>query len=1119
MDIISLNQFNFIGLSANYPFDNTLKINQNMFFSEQGINIAINNILQDVNDNKINNYSNLFLTKLDNLDSNITIQTLNKLDDEGFSTYFACNAIGAFTPTSRFWTVEEPDIDTNLASIAVTGVSTEINNSYFFDVELLTDKLCTVSHENNGIIRYLTLDYTGNLSFCKEIDLLTTNEYNPQIFYYVYARNYDYFLLMKNINDVCKFLTYSADAQDLILVDPLTGSAVPYSTTAVFRVRPRNEEPNFTSLTDSWVSYKKDFKTNSLTVNNDRSYSKIKSNLLVNSEYYNVSEDKKSLDVNLLSLKNTNTSENNQSRGNPFFNEDNVQFRDYKTIFTGSNQIKGNDNIVFNYETYTTSIFLKKDKVTYFHVPQIFYPFVRLNINNSNLVNAGAIAGDHPLKSDKIFKKKSDYKYSSHFGETIEETTGSFLCSWLSGSTDNTVKPIWVDRYFNPKRSTFISALSASTYKAIKYISLFDCLTDKAAELLGDVEVFDKPSDLVFEPGTYYAYHHYGPKDVDNFIKTFSSYLVQNNFDYVYNTNGSVINIDKNNFEYNLNGENYLISDSLSAIQATNQFTLAFDAHSNDWTKPLGYQILGNFNRDGFGVYNKNLATPLIIFPAASAFYITNTDFNILNTVELNSNIYGIIRLQGLNDIYTIQEDSSIRRYNLSYSETRKIVPSDNAKLNQLYDIDYDETNAYILINNNVPPNVTTLVKQFSLVNNEIQDATNATKNCSLFTSPNSRRTVNVYKDKLYFTNGSKAERIDNTIFYQINNNLRMWKNIDSAYSTDFIAFSATTSVDDFMLDFDKNLWLLYDKNKYAKFTNKREFILSGSFGVDDYDNYKLFPTAEFDNTGYNKKIIVSRLAGAKTNLNIVTINSNGNIEKSTLLNTTSAKFNNFSNSSYLTNYLAEKYPESSLNFVAQLVNSFNSNDTASTEIVYNLSALDPGYHNFALRFDSYEGFMYLFVDGQMQQYSEFAPRKYKFSNLASRPFLIGASSYTNGVPLFNYLKKEKSYMVDNIKIKNFYLYDKPLFDFDIIFHARKGMKINDLNFDLACGKRNYLEEVERYFKVDPPGTKSTLFNVAIRNTGITNPELRYALEQRVNQIFSISAPAYTKLNKFVWIN
>ena len=109
--------------------------------------------------------------------------------------------------------------------------------------------------------------------------------------------------------------------------------------------------------------------------------------------------------------------------------------------------------------------------------------------------------------------------------------------------------------------------------------------------------------------------------------------------------------------------------------------------------------------------------------------------------------------------------------------------------------------------------------------------------------------------------------------------------------------------------------------------------------------------------------------------------------------------------------------------------------------------------------------------------------------------------------------------MVDNIKIKNFYLYDKPLFDFDIIFHARKGMKINDLSFDLACGKRNYLEEVERYFKVDPPGAKSTLFNVAIRNTGITNPELRYALEQRVNQIFSISAPAYTKLNKFVWIN
>ena len=1119
MDIISLNNSNFTGLSANYPYDSNLKINQNIFFAEQNINIAVNNILQDINDNKINNFSNLFLTKLDNIDNNLNISPLARLEDEGFSTYFAANALGSFTPNSRFWVVEEPDIDTNLAGLVVSGISININNTYFFDIQLLTEKFCRVSHENNGIIRHLTVDYTGNLSFCKEMDL-PLNEYNPQVFYYVYERQYDYFLLIKNINDICKFITFSSDNQELILVDPLTGATVPYATTSIFRVRPRNEEPNSTKLVDSWVSYKKDFKTNTLNVNENRSYSRIKSNLLVNNEYYNTNEINKALDVNILSLKNTNTPDNRQSRGNPFFNEDNIQFREFTSLFTGSNQSKGNDNISLNYETYTTSILLKKDKVTYFHVPQVFYPFVRLNINNSNLVNSGAIAGDHPLKADKIFKKKADYKYSSHFGETIEETTGSFLCSWLSGNMDVNSKPVWVDRYYNPKRSTFIKALSSSDYKAIKYISLFDCLTDKAAELLGDVEVFDKPSDLVFEPGTYYAYHHYGPKDVDNFIKTFSSYLVQNNFKQIYNTNGSSIRVNENEFEYNLDGSTFLVTNNLSSIQDTNQFTLVFDMFSKDWTKPIGYQILGNFNRDGFGIYNQNLVTPLVLFPGTSALYVANTDFKLLNKIELNGDIRGIIRLGGLNDIYTILSDSSIRRYNLSYSETRKITPSDNAKLNQTYDIDYDENDAYILLNNDTPPNVTTKVKRFNLKNNEIQDAINSTEDCILISNPNSRRTINVYNQKLYFTNGNKAERVGNTIFYKTDKSIRMWKSIDLPnITTDFVSFSASTSIDDFIIDMDQNLWILYDNYKYVKFTAQREFLLSGIISDNIYKNYRIFPLSEFENDELKKQVVIALQAQGSTDLKLIKLDNNGKNLSTTTFYALTSNLNNFSNSSYLTNFVYEKYPQSSFNFVAQLVNSFNLNDTTTTEIVFNLSALDPGFHNFAVRFDSYEGFMYLFVDGQIQGVSEFEPRKYKFSNLATRPFLIGTSSYTNGVPLYNYLKKPNLYMTNNLFLKNFYLYNKPLFDFDVTFHTKKGMKIHDIKFDIACGKRNYIEEIERYFKIDPPGSKSTLYNIVIRNTGINNAELRYALEQRILQIFNVSAPAYTKLNKFIWVN
>jgi len=109
--------------------------------------------------------------------------------------------------------------------------------------------------------------------------------------------------------------------------------------------------------------------------------------------------------------------------------------------------------------------------------------------------------------------------------------------------------------------------------------------------------------------------------------------------------------------------------------------------------------------------------------------------------------------------------------------------------------------------------------------------------------------------------------------------------------------------------------------------------------------------------------------------------------------------------------------------------------------------------------------------------------------------------------------------MVDDFTIKNLYIYDKPLFDFDIIMHARKNMNIEDIIFDLACGRRNYLEEVERYFKLSTPGSKSTLFNIVIRNSGINDPQLRIALEQRILEILKNNSPAYSRLNSIKWRN
>jgi hypothetical protein len=1116
MDVYTLSSSSFFGLSSNYSLDSKLKFQENISFTEQGINVPINNAFKDLNDNTLNNFSNLFLSRKDTILSSFKIDPLAKLEDEGFSTFFAANALGTITPSTKFWVVGEPPITVNTAVVKVSGDYAGFNNQYLFDIELLDDKLCKILHENEGIIRYLTVDYTGNLSFCKDIGFDSLGALSPQIFYYVYDRNYDFIILLKNINDISKFVFFSSATDSLTLVDPITGTTVPYNIQSVFRVRSRNTSTNNTFLLDPWVSYKKDFKTNLQDINTTKSFDQINSNFLYNNEFFNLSGS--SLNVNALALKNTNTPENFQSRNNPFFSENSVEFRDYQTLFTGHNQQYGNDNISLNYESYTSNILLKRDKVTYFHIPQNFYPFLRLNINDSGLVEAGAIAGDHPIKADKIFKKKADYKYTSNFGDTSDETTGSFLCSWLSGNRDPNVKPLWVDRYYNPRNISFLAALTSSEIQAIRYISIFDCLVNKAYEKFGNIDVFDKPSDLIFEKGTYYAYHHYGPKDVDKFIKSINDNVINANLPVFKYFNGSdVYPSSQQADEFVFEGNRYASTGSLSAIQESNQFTLMFDGYSSDWTKNLGYQLLGNYDRDGFGMFNTNLVTPTMFINAPSAIFVTNIDFTRLNKITFNSEIKGIIRLQGLNDIYGIFEDNSFRRYNLAYAETRRTYPPGNLKLGNLISLDYTEDKGYALINNGTNDNRILELNLQSNVITQSQLTRTFAPNIGFF-NLNTSSTVNYYNNILYFTNGSKSERIGDKIYFlsKDSKTVLLWNTTQAITIT---AFRSSTKIDDFTIDFDSNIWLLYNTNCFAKYTAERGFILSGSFDDSKYKNYKVDILADFNEGEYNKYALVTRQSQTETKkLKFIKLNLDGSTKTSTLYNANTATGRNFSNSNFLRSFVKSKYSETNLNIKAKLTNVFNFNDTASTEVIFNLSSIDPGYHHFAVRFDADNGIMQLFVDGQLVGADLFKPRKYKFSNIIQRPFLIGTSSYAFSIPLFSYLKNT-SFLVNDFTVKNFYLYSRPLYDFDIQMHTRKGMQIHDIRFDVACGRRNYLEEIERYFKLNPPGSKSTQYNITIRNSGITDPELKLQLEKRVVSILRDSAPVYTKLNMIKWSN
>jgi hypothetical protein len=1254
MEIISLSSTNYFGLTANYTADNNLVLDQSLYYTEQGANIPLTELFGNLQDTSTNNYSNLYLTRYDTLTSEVSINTLKSATSTGFSTYLATYNSLVINNETAFLVVQEPPITANIAYFSLSGTHFNIDNTYLFEIYFLSDTLCQVIHTNNNVNRYLTVGAASNFYFAKAVVGQNLDQYNQQVFYYIHDNNNDLLVLSKNIGGTVKYVSCSGTT--LALTDPVSGFGVPYPTSSIFRLVPRTVSSSTTPLFDSWVGYTANFKTNTLDINPGTSTQSVNANLLVNTEYNSITGN--SIPVNILSLKNSNTPENLQSRANPFqsnrspfLSGSDYESRQYYKLFTGSNQLLGHDNITLGYDSYTTDIVLPADQVTYFHVPQKLYPYIQLNIKDSGLIEAGAIAGDHPMKSDKIFKKLASAKYTTPYGQVSDETTGQYLCSWLSGGRDNKTKPVWVDRYYNPSTTSFIAALSASADG--NYTPVAQTLINNVQIIEGTTYIFDKPSDLVFETGAYYVYQHIGQNYVKQYINSLFPSLVENQFaQYLYTNLSNALTPGTSAAEYSFNGSTYTISSSLSSIEESSQFTLLFHGYCQDWTQPFGHQLVGNFVNDGFGVFNQNNIAPTLFVNTTSGVSIFNTSLNVIktfNTITPASAYY--IRFDGYRDYYGMFGDGSFKRFDAS---DILISQTNNISLTGLANYDYSDTEAYILTNDSVSGNI---VLQIDLPGLGITDITNSSNtryapdetfgwyippttvennninyydNPFAFTNPTidylkDAGTIDYYNGGIYITPGYHSRRNGNIIYYvnYLNNQSLIYKWDTSVYSPVTTMFVSLSTIVDFNIDFDGNIWIINESCNYYKFDTKKNLVLSGTaapsqlitvvvnvsgdgyttvyslpdtysqnpadykitidgitirpyldYGinnntviltspipigytgtisvntkVDSFINSNIDFTNEFYNGKYYRRVLLTRTGvvntGFTTPVYQYTLTGNNTMPvlsgiensiannsgyqfifldydgvptlSSTYASTTQPLYS-LTSDDYIRSYVNSKYTPSNLNVKIALVNIFNNNDILPAEIITTLSGVDPGYHHFAIRFDSYHGFMDLFIDGELAGSTQFPPRKYKFSNLINRPFMFGTSTFKNNTPSFAYLKKNSD-LVNGVTIKDYYLYNTPLNDFDIKFHAKVGMNIQDIHFNVPCGRRNYLEEIERYFKATIPGSKSTLFNINIKNTGITDVALQQALQARIIDELNKTAPVYSKLNNINWQN
>jgi len=559
----------------------------------------------------------------------------------------------------------------------------------------------------------------------------------------------------------------------------------------------------------------------------------------------------------------------------------------------------------------------------------------------------------------------------------------------------------------------------------------------------------------------------------------------------------------------------YSKTTNLSSIQYSNNFTLVFDMYADDWNKPFSYQLIGNYSNDGFGIFNINYLTPTLFINSASALVITNLNFDILNTVELPASAIAVIRKEGFNDYFILYDTGIFIKYTNLNVEVYSVY---NSLLTELLDYDYDEKYAYFLVNTNPGRSILRIELDTGSIQDVIADTDVEKKVYGTILSR--ATTINLYDDKLYLTGKNNSKRVKSTIYFVDGNSIYKWKNITSPFFDVSEVFQSQTILNNYNIDLDGNIWILHNNTNVSKFDSTLVFIASASTINFAKSCTSIDFTYELENNTIVKTALVQSISSSGSyHTQFLKMNDNLEIFKDYKIYYIPSVNIPLTQTSYLREYILDLYPKSSINFKLKLVNSLNNLDYAYVNLVYNLSTLDPGYHNFCFRVDTYTGTAYFLIDNQIVANDTFKPRKYEFSNLIDRPFFIGTAPYTNSLPLFEFLK-DNNFNTTGITMKNFYLYSEPLNYFDIAFHAKANSgEIQDIVFDTACGRRNYLEEIERYFKFSIPGNKSTLMNIVLKNSSILNDELKLEIEKRIYSILAKTVPAYIKINEIKWSN
>lgn len=1106
MDVITLSNSNFTGVSARYQNDTTISVNTSNYTTYDDINLSIIDGFSGSKDTSNNYYSNFILS--DKVDLNLFFSLSGEKTEYPYSitTYLGLYTTGIILPKSYVLSTQVESISTN--ALRLNFVTYDSDTPYHnYKVTFINAATCYITQVVQDITMYLTYfeSNSGSGEFLM-VDKFINDECN--IFSYIYDSKQLQLILHKTVGGIEKYVGYDTLSNYLSMFNYVSGSDT-YSVNSAFKIK-YNADASL-SLPCDWYSYIKIIDTNNLNVNTERCVDNLRLNYLLN--ITNEKLENNSLPLNIIPLKNDKDNKNALSRGS-IINKDvgGVILREYTSLNTGTIQVKGSVDFNTTYSTNTDQLLLKSDNLTFFYFPYESFPVIKLNINDSSLVNSGSIAGDSPINSDKVFKHKLLENFSLPFNNNTSESTGTYLCSWLKGGASLSAKPIWVDRYYNP---SFISGIDAFAYNTnSNYITDFAKISS-ANNIESQYNIYDTLSNLTFEPGVQYAVQHLGSKNIAELISSLSANIVQKYFTNLYD-------ILNQPYENTLNevvvGNQYYtkFNDSLQStkIKEFNNFTLTFDLYAPDWTKPLGYQLLGNYNNYGLGIFNYQNITPFIITRNSNTVFCYNTDLKLLDSISFANIITGLIKLDPVGNFIVVTSDDVVNvvSYN-SLIINQKYIANISKYTNFYSTLQY----TYCWSKSNTPLKINNSTLDFELINIfnlsfnvpaelSLQQSSFYPVNDNVYTIPGYN--IKYCNNKIYFINGNNGVKY--LCVYDIDKNA-------------VLIIYTSQIINDYIVNEDGTLYVIYDNNKLLLSDNFYRIQTARGFPLQPFSTNTTLSSGTIQSIDFIRNIANTGIVDEKLVFNIYTSNyttivttnkivdSNVLIENTTTLSNTDGIYTyNISNFNYS---LANLTSSGKLEFRLGLPNIYNETDNLLIRYILDISTLASGYHNFAIRFDSANGVYSIFVDGKEVYQKLFEGGQYSFSDILNIPFIGGNCIYYNNKTLSDYVTKSNYYFTTNLSFKNFYLYNNPLSYYNILLHLRQNYPISDIKFQLPTGKRNFVENIQQFFKFKVPGVKSNYFDINITNLPVS-ADLKEILNVTIEDIINKNKPSYTLLNK-----